>query len=225
MTQPAPIIIPNDEFLARPHLVAWLAHPQNEKLRARTLSAAVDLARARTGQKTSTRADRVEDALRTADKELSRQLIAGRHFELQLFDLENAKFGLPPVGERAGAFSQTSLGRRVEILKDSNPEGNWLRMDRENAQRDLWRKRLQSLALAAGACQSWRGPSMTQGMSIEEFRQANLRAPRPNLEWLLFADTHWSVRAVSVAQHMRCRAFDLDHPDAPALLNFELATF
>jgi hypothetical protein len=205
VTEPAAIVIPNDEFLARPHLVAWLAHPQNEKLRARTLSAAVDLARARTGHKTATRADRVEDALRTADKELSRQLIAGRYFELQLFDLENAKFGLPPVGERAGAFSQTSLGRRVETVKASNLAGNWLRMDRENAQKVLWRKRLPSLGLAIGA---------TQGL-----------AERPDITDLLFGDRMWAIRAVGVAQQMRRRALELNHPDAANLLNLELATF
>jgi hypothetical protein len=159
----------------------------------------------RSGQRLTVRPDRVEDALRTAEKEVSRQFIAGEFFRLQLLDLENAKLGLPPIGDRAGSFSPTSMGRRVQSLKDSRPDGNYLRLDRENAQRDLWRKRLPSLALAVGVC---------DGL-----------AERPAIDALLFGTRDWALRAVGLAAEMRLRAGRLGHPDTASLLQFELATF
>lgn len=205
MNTRAAISIPADEYLARPHLVAWLAHPLNETLRDRAREAAIDWAKARVGQRPTVRADRVEAALRTAEKEVSRQFIAGEFFRLQLLDLENEKYCLPPIGDRPGSFSPTSLGRRVQSLKDSQPDGNWLRMDRENAQRDLWRKRLPALALAAAAC---------DGL-----------AEKPAIEALLFDTRAWALRAVGMAADMQARAEGLGHPNAAALLKFELATF
>lgn len=226
MSESDAILIPDDEFLARPHLVAWLAYPFNVNRREKSRIAAIDWARAKAGERAAIRSDRLENALRAMDKEINRQLLAGAYFERNLLDLESNKYGIRPLGvEGHTAFSQSALGRRSERLLHSPMRGDILRFERSNAQKILWRFRLPCLALAIGANRCWRGPQVCRGSSLADIRAAHMRRPRPDLEHLLFTDEPWAVDAIRIAKEFRRRAFDLAHPDAASLLQFEVVTF
>jgi hypothetical protein len=129
------VIVPPDELLARPHIVAWLAYPLNPRFRERAIEATRDFARWRARMPLTGRKARTEDTLRQLAKELDRSLLAGEVFRRQVLDRQHpSMFG--PSSTRQFAYRLTE----------------WRGAAQSTNTRDFWSKRRPVLALAAGAC-------------------------------------------------------------------------
>lgn len=185
------VLLPADEYLVRPHIVAWLAYPlatpTHERFRVRSMQAAQDWARWRlrqSGLPVEQRKRDLDRALVSMGLEADRQMLAGEIFRRQVLaaEFDDGFFGKVSTrsfGDRAGAY----LGK---------PTSNIIR--------DLWAKRRPSLALAAGVCEG-----------LEE---------RPSIAALLFGEPDWALPALAAAKRWRRLALQVGHPAACDLLDF-----
>lgn len=184
----ATVIVPNDEYLARPHLVAWLAYPLDipagHRFRTRTRDAIEQWARHLSGQAREGKKGRIDSALGRAARELDRQLLAGEIFRRQLLKLEHDDGLFQSTSTKAFARSYATFHRR-----DADNLGSEIR--------DSWTKRRSACALAAAIC---------EGLPR-----------RPDLESLLFLSQNWALRAVERAEGYRLRALRIGHPAAASI--------
>lgn len=136
------VTIPNDEFVARPVILSWLAWPYDKGSRTKAVQAFEDLARRRTGQPIKGRKRDVEAVLQRTAREMDKQFLAGEIFRRQVLAAEfnDGFFGNTSTQSFAGRYAAFYSSKYYE-------------KDRENVKRDLWRKRRASLALAVGTCE------------------------------------------------------------------------
>lgn len=211
MTDSGPIIIPNDEFLARPHLVAWLGYPINERKRELALrniqtwaSLMADVRDGRSALKAEAdgavalthRQSLTETGLRKLDNMIDRQLLASEKFWRQVLSL------LP---DDPWPRAQTSMNSLAIKAADHRERENG--PQRENAVRDYWSRRRHVLHLGYGATLDWPGRK-------EE--------PRPVLQTLLFGGRAWAIRCVRESARMKKLARHVGHPSADHLIDFRL---
>lgn len=211
MTEPAPIIIPNDEFLARPHLVAWLGYPNNANKRDLALRniqtwahliVALREGNARrkleaSGSPSLSHRERLtETGLSKLDAMIDRQLLASEKFWRQVLAR------LPDDPWNASPTSMNSLAGMVAefTATENGPQ-------RENKVRDYWRHRKPVLHLGYGAIIGWPSPK---------------KEPRPILQTLLFGDRAWAIRSVRESARMKKLARRVGHPCAEQLIDFRL---
>lgn len=209
MPAPDPVLLPADEYLARPLIVAWLGYPLNEGKRQRALTLIRQWARCRIGQPLNGRNDRtarerIDSGLSMLEERVNRQLLGSEIFRRQVLSLI---FGGPTI---FGNTSTQSFARRVEAYSDamegteSDKDGfRPLRFSARNAMRDLWASRRPCFALGIGTC---------LGL-----------AHRPSLEELLFSNREWALRAVREGERQRQFAIAYGHPAAAELIEFRLS--
>lgn len=205
------VIIPNDEFLARPHIVAWLAYHAHDRFRGRALKLAQQWALVLTnqpmiGRNDDDRRNRIESHLSSLEREVDRQLLAGEIFRRQVLKLEfdDGLFGNVSTKAFAKSFSDYSYSadrkpvKRITGTIVSPPDMT----DPRNVMRDFWQKRRPCLTLAIGTCYKL--------------------AERPDLRSLLFGNRNWAVMAVQEAEKFRQFALSQQHPAANYLIEFRL---
>lgn len=205
MSESDAILIPDDEFLARPHLIAWLAYPGTPSKRATAVLSIQDWARWRLGQPIAKRKSRVESDLKQLDKMVDRQLLASERFWRQVLSR------LPGDPWQSNKTFTSDFARRLaeyEITEEQAENGI---VDRENKTRSRW---------------SWRRPAMGLGYGVIFDWVGRAEMPRPDIETLIFGERHWTSAAIREAGKIRRLASQVDHPSAPSLLNFQVtATF
>lgn len=212
MTEDRIAIVPDDEFLARPHIVAWLGYHSHARFRERALILAQQWARNLTNQPLTGRNDddrrnRIESQLSRLEREVDRQLLAGEIFRRQVLKLEfdDGFFGNVSTKAFAKSFSDYSHSadrkpvKRITGTIVSPPDMT----DPRNVMRDVWAKRRPCLSLAIGAC-----------VGLGE---------RPDLRSLLFGNRTWAIRAIHEAEKFRQFALAQQHPAATAQIEFRLA--
>lgn len=199
MSGDAPIIIPNDELLARPHIVAWLGYPNNEGKRSLALRNIAAWARSmvRGGiPNLNHRQSLTETGLRKLDEVVDRQLLASEKFWRQVMA------ALPGDPWAALPTSMNSLAKRAadHSATENGPQ-------RENKVRDYWSARRPVLHLGYGAILDWPGPK---------------HEPRPTIRTLLFGQKDWALRCVREAGKMKLLAQHVDNRTSDQLLDFRL---
>lgn len=195
----APIIIPNDEFLARPHIVAWLGYPNKESKRSLALRNIATWAQAASmgGISKPTHRHRLtETGLRNLDAMVDRQLLASEKFWRQVMA------ALPGDPWAALPTSMNSLANKAadHFATENGPQ-------RENKVRDYWSQRRPVLHLGYGAILDWPGPK---------------QEPRPTIRTLLFGQKSWALRCVREAGRMKLLAQHVSNRAADQLLDFRL---
>lgn len=206
------VIMPDDEFLARPHIVAWLGYHAHERFRERALILAQQWALTLTNQPISGRKDddrrgRIESALWRLEREVDRQLLAGEIFRRQVLNLEydGGFFGNVSTKSFAKSYSDHShSAERKPVMRITGTIVTPPDMaEPRNVMRDVWAKRRPCLSLAIGAC-----------VGLGE---------RPDLRSLLFGNRTWAIRAIHEAEKFRQFALAQQHPAATAQIEFRLA--
>lgn len=205
MSEGNTILIPADEYLARPHLVAWLGYPGTPSKREKAMQSIGDWARWRMGRPITKRKSRIETDLQHLDAMVDRQLLASERFWRQVL----ARLPEDPWPE-SKAFTADFARRLAEYEITEAQSENGI-IDRENMTRSRWSRRRPAMGLGYGVIFDWVGrPEM----------------PRPNIETLIFGDRPWTSAAIREAEKIRRLALQFDHKSAPSLLKFEMgATF
>lgn len=204
------ISVPNDEYLARVELIAWLAYPQNERLRLRAVSAMHDLARHMLQQRMELRKDRLDSTLLRIDHFLDRNLLAGELFRRQL--LERLEIQLDGQGLRP-LFDVSSVKAMSRRMADAR-----YRSDEREARR-LFAHATPILHLAVGACDSLaERPGILTRQARGIAGQNSARVPG-----LLLDETRqWALRAVRIGQELKSEALKLGHPRAGQLADLSV---
>lgn len=207
MTPYEPVLLPADELLARPLIVAWLSYPKLDMASARDRSILLiqDWARhlsrlpmaARSDNEGRTRLDR---ALLKMDKFLDRQFLAGEYFRRQV---------LTALPDDIGLFSNpSSMALATYIMEERSKEiGRHDKddLDHKNLRRDYWQARQPCLALAVGS---------SYGL-----------ATRPTLKQLLFGSREWAMQAIRESEKIRTLAIEIGHPLAQDQMEFRFSHF